>query len=77
MGFTRGQQGEVYIAGEAVVESICFGSGGGGEVCHCAKTKRRNGQVALRQQKDLCPNELAADCSNTTFRSSAKLHYLS
>lgn len=65
------------VAGEVVVESICFGGGGGGEVCRCAKTKRCDGQVALRQQKDLCPNELPADCRNTTFRSSAKLHYLS
>lgn len=58
----------MHIAGEGVVESICFG---GGEVCQCAKTKRCNGQVASRQLKDLCLNELPADCSNTNFRSSA------
>lgn len=67
----------MHVAGEVITESICFGSGGGGEVCRCAKTKRCNGQVALRQLKDLCPDELPADCSNTNFKSSAKLHYLS
>lgn len=80
MGFTwgqRGTRGEVNIAGEVIVESICFGRGGGGEVCRCTKTKRCNGQVTLSQQKDLCPNEVPADCSNTTFRSSAKLHHWS
>lgn len=36
MGFSRGRRGaggEVRVAGEVVVESICFG--GGGEVCVC------------------------------------------
>lgn len=49
----------MHIAGEVIVESICFG--GGGEACRCAKTKSYNGQVAVRQLKDLRSNELPAD----------------
>lgn len=48
----------MHIAGEVIVESICFG---GGEACQCAKTKGYNGQLALRQLEDLRSNEVSAD----------------
>lgn len=64
----------MHIAGEVVAESICFGGGGGSEARCCAKTQRCNGQVALRQQKDLCPNEYQL---TVVTQRSAKLHYVS
>lgn len=54
MGITwgqRGTRGEVNIAGEVIVESICLGRGGGGEVCRCTKTKRCNGPGDLESTK--------------------------